>query len=358
MKCLNLGSGNKRYKDYTSCDLFPGKEVDEVFPLQKIPYPDNSIDCLHSEHALEHLGYMEARQALKEWARVLKPGGTLHLMIPDLEVCCRRFVESKTKQSREWWRKTIYGAQKSQADEPDEAQRHLTGFTMDEIKEELELVGFQVNSCHRYGDYIDGEMLSIEVDAVKMNKPAYQERPCEAQPGDIQNAKNRYHLAAAFCKGKRVLDYSCGEGYGTEVLRTMGIDVLGIEPYPGVIARAQEKFPLCRFTLAPLYIEAQFDIVVALEVIEHMEVNELDDFLKTMSDRIPEIVASTPNGNMFAYNPATKEQRVGYHVRHYTWTELHELFSKYYKYVEVFGLAFDPNPKVSRYTGHMIYASN
>jgi len=55
IKKLNLGSGNKPYKDYTNCDLFPGAAVDEIFGLSEIPYEDNMIDAIHSEHALEHL---------------------------------------------------------------------------------------------------------------------------------------------------------------------------------------------------------------------------------------------------------------------------------------------------------------
>lgn len=98
---LNLGSGAKKYKDYVSCDLFPCDGVDEIFSLHDIPYADETVQAIHSEHALEHLSYEEARKALREWFRVLKPGGEVHLQVPDLEECCRQFVSAVEKERKE-----------------------------------------------------------------------------------------------------------------------------------------------------------------------------------------------------------------------------------------------------------------
>lgn len=186
----------------------------------------------------------------------------------------------------------------------------------------------------------------------------YEERPTETQSGDIKNSINRYHLAAAFCQGKKTLDYACGYGYGTNVLQSLGINVLGVEPYSDIVDKARVKHPACKFEVITPDMNLNYDIVVALEIIEHIEIEDLAKLLERFSTKIPEIVASTPNGDMFRYKPQTKAQRVGYHVCHYTWLELQEMFSKHYKYTEVFGLAFDPNPRVSRYTGHMVYGSN
>lgn len=166
---LNLGSGNKRYKDYISCDLFPGKEVDEVFGLQEIPYADNTIDAIHSEHALEHLWHQNARAALREWYRVLKPGGELHLQIPDLKHCCEKYVDAINKGDQRlanWYRWTIYGAQISQSDEPPEGQIHYTGFSLEELRRELTGIGFVISSI---SNYVLHDTPSIEVQATKPN---------------------------------------------------------------------------------------------------------------------------------------------------------------------------------------------
>lgn len=186
----------------------------------------------------------------------------------------------------------------------------------------------------------------------------YQERPCESQPGDIINSIKRYESVAMMCKGKRVLDFSCGYGYGTNVLHSAGIDVVGVERDAAVIEQAIKKFPICKFMVAEAFAIdlTQFDIIVSMEVIEHLEFDDRDTILKLFSSKVKETIMSTPNGDMFPYKPRTKEQRVGYHVCHYTYVELDEIFRRFYSNVAIFGQAFDP--RIGKYTGHFVYASN
>ncbi len=161
---LNLGAGNKRYLDYRSCDKFPGDDVDEVFPLDRIPYADETIEAIHSEHALEHTYHQTARAALAEWFRVLKPGGTVILKLPDLAECCRQFLAAETQEHRDWYRYTIYGIQRSLWGEPMEGQIHHTGFTEQELVEQMRAVGFAIDYHGTYDGY---GTPSIEVHAHK-----------------------------------------------------------------------------------------------------------------------------------------------------------------------------------------------
>lgn len=52
----------------------------EFFPAERIPYPDGHFDFLVNEHVLEHLP--DPIQGLKEWRRVLRPGGILFITLP------------------------------------------------------------------------------------------------------------------------------------------------------------------------------------------------------------------------------------------------------------------------------------
>lgn len=47
----------------------------------KLPFDDGSLDFLYSSHLLED--YLDWLPVLKEWTRVLKPGGKLIILVPD-----------------------------------------------------------------------------------------------------------------------------------------------------------------------------------------------------------------------------------------------------------------------------------
>lgn len=55
-----------------------------------LPFPDNSVDAIFSEHVLEHFDYSAGLAILKESYRVLKPGGVGRIGVPDL----RRYIDS------------------------------------------------------------------------------------------------------------------------------------------------------------------------------------------------------------------------------------------------------------------------
>jgi predicted SAM-dependent methyltransferase len=51
----------------------------------RLPFADSSVSVVYSSHMLEHLGRDEARTFLVECHRVLRAGGMLRLVVPDLE---------------------------------------------------------------------------------------------------------------------------------------------------------------------------------------------------------------------------------------------------------------------------------
>lgn len=168
-KKLNLGCGGKPIEGYVGVDLFKGPTVDEVFEIHRIPYKADSIGGIYSEHALEHLSFGEAEEALTEWYRVLEPGAELILKMPDFEDCCKHYLAAPLNHSsffrtRCWYKFTVFGIQKSQSGEPDAAQFHRCGFSKEEIKIVLERTGFQVNSIVNYDGW---STPSMEIHAIK-----------------------------------------------------------------------------------------------------------------------------------------------------------------------------------------------
>lgn len=59
-----------------------------------VPFPDGSADAVYSSHVLEHLERDVVPAVLAESLRVLKPGGVLRVVVPDLERQARTYVAS------------------------------------------------------------------------------------------------------------------------------------------------------------------------------------------------------------------------------------------------------------------------
>src|SRR5579862_8653634 len=57
--------------------------VDIVSPGDKLPLEDNSVDFVVSSHVIEH--FPDPIKALREWHRVVKPGGYLFVKAPHKE---------------------------------------------------------------------------------------------------------------------------------------------------------------------------------------------------------------------------------------------------------------------------------
>lgn len=57
-----------------------------------LPWADGTFTAVYASHVLEHLFVGQARRVLKECHRVLKPGGVVRMVVPDLEACVADYV--------------------------------------------------------------------------------------------------------------------------------------------------------------------------------------------------------------------------------------------------------------------------
>lgn len=60
-----------------------------------IRLPDASVDHILCSHFLEHVKSSEARKILADFYRLLKPHGTLHIVVPDLRAAAVRYVQDR-----------------------------------------------------------------------------------------------------------------------------------------------------------------------------------------------------------------------------------------------------------------------
>src|SRR5690242_3055019 len=79
---LDLGCGShKTDRHFIGVDIRPVTDV--CAPLDKLPFENEYADCIVSRHSLEHM--LDPVATLKEWLRVLKPGGRMYIILPDHE---------------------------------------------------------------------------------------------------------------------------------------------------------------------------------------------------------------------------------------------------------------------------------
>jgi predicted SAM-dependent methyltransferase len=136
---LDIGSGGKAAAylgdGWLGVDMYVD-EADINAPMDELPFADGEVDEIFSSHALEHVGKYDVLPVLKEWYRVLKPGGKLTLRVPDLEWCVRRWLERKN--STGWDLDIIFGNQNHSG------EFHKTGFTEQTIQQYVRVSGFHI----------------------------------------------------------------------------------------------------------------------------------------------------------------------------------------------------------------------
>lgn len=116
---------------------------------------------------------------------------------------------------------------------------------------------------------------------------------------------HRYRAIASCLKNMKVLDAGCGTGYGSLLLSQFAKEVVGVDISLESIEwckdhySAQENLTFIQSSLESLpFNDAEFDCIVILEVIEHVDENIQKKFLKEAKRILKSngtLVISTPN---------------------------------------------------------------
>jgi SAM-dependent methyltransferase len=113
---------------------------------------------------------------------------------------------------------------------------------------------------------------------------------------------HRYHFAARWAAGRRVLDVACGEGYGTALLARHAARVTGIDISPEAVAHARKAYAAlgnAGFVCAPCQrlplADGCIDLAVSFETLEHIA--EQGQFL----DELARVIA--PDGMLIVSCP-------------------------------------------------------
>jgi cyclopropane fatty-acyl-phospholipid synthase-like methyltransferase len=145
----------------------------------------------------------------------------------------------------------------------------------------------------------------------------------------------RYQFAQELCRGKKVLDFGCGAGYGSQMLSRVADKVLGVDISQEAVDFARSRYSAGNLSYDVRSLEKlavstdRYDVVVCFEVIEHLEdplefLNKLANVLKDAGM----LVISTPNG---------KDEQNPFHHHGWDTSGFRDLMSREFKNIKIFG---------------------
>jgi SAM-dependent methyltransferase len=125
---LDLGAGEQSPEGFIPLGNVNGSHI---FPL---PYADASVDCIRASHVLEHFPHAQIADVLKEWTRVLKPGGELRIAVPNFEWIAENYVAGQPINTQGY----VMGGQ------VDEADYHKATFDKRSLTQHLAAAGLML----------------------------------------------------------------------------------------------------------------------------------------------------------------------------------------------------------------------
>ena len=95
MRKLHLGCGKNVKPGYLNIDAFAEGEQIQNIDVLNMPYDENSVDEIISEHMVEHLPFRDEEKFWREIYRVLRPKGVAIIESPDMEWLCEQFLRAE-----------------------------------------------------------------------------------------------------------------------------------------------------------------------------------------------------------------------------------------------------------------------
>lgn len=122
---------------------------------QPLPFAEGTFDGIFASHILEHITYWKEQSVLIEWARCLKSGGMLHILVPSWEWVARQVLSEKPSPAL---KPLAFAGQVSPWD------IHLNMFTMRQLRALLDRAGLSVVRARTGGMIIAvvGEPYEVE----------------------------------------------------------------------------------------------------------------------------------------------------------------------------------------------------
>jgi SAM-dependent methyltransferase len=141
---LNLGAGDEHLDGWVHLD-FRSDVSDVVGDAANLPFATGSVAEVRAMDLLEHFPQERTQSVLQEWWRVLEPGGSLTLKVPNMLELARWIVANRRTRLVI---RNVYGGHRWGPDGAWDA--HHAGWTPDLLCDELISAGF--DQLHNDGE--------------------------------------------------------------------------------------------------------------------------------------------------------------------------------------------------------------
>lgn len=167
---LHIG-GSFAHAGWEVFNAIAGGHVDHVGNANDLSrFADNTFNRVYASHVLEHLDYAaELALTLNEWKRVLNPGGTLFLSVPDLDILAKLILDKErlSLEERFMVMRMIFGGHVNQFD------YHYVGLNEEFLTEFLQATGFaSIVRVESLGFFTDTSELEFVGTRISLNMTA------------------------------------------------------------------------------------------------------------------------------------------------------------------------------------------
>ncbi len=93
-RLLNIGCGDHYHPDWCNLEIASADPSVILHDIRRgLPFESAYFDAVYHSHVLEHLTAEDGERFLYECLRVLRPGGVLRIVVPDLETIASLYLE-------------------------------------------------------------------------------------------------------------------------------------------------------------------------------------------------------------------------------------------------------------------------
>jgi predicted SAM-dependent methyltransferase len=172
---LHIG-GLQRAAGWEILNANPAPYVDHVCNANKLSqFADGTFSEIYASHVVEHLDYKnELTSTLKEWWRVMEPGGKIYISVPDLDVLAGLILskDKLTPDERFFVMRMIFGGH------VDKYDYHVVGLNEEFLTRFLKGAGYEnILKVDGFGFFDDTSNMKYMGVAISLNLIA--EKPSE-----------------------------------------------------------------------------------------------------------------------------------------------------------------------------------